>query len=98
MEDFLNFVRNKNDRDTRFFLNSDDLIQEGAYLSLPQGSSKTFVPMIQTAVNPNLNIGQGVTYYWNTSSVPLGVYYICLEGNDSSNRTTACSPAAVRVN
>lgn len=65
---------------------------------MPQGSNKTFVPMIQTAVNPNLNIGQGVTYYWNTSSVPLGVYYICLEGSDNSNRTTTCSPAAVRVN
>jgi hypothetical protein len=63
----------------------------------PQASNKTFVPIIKTAVNPNLIFNNGVTYYWNTSNVNPGMYYICLEANDGSNTNITCSPAGVRV-
>ena len=68
-----------------------------AYVSPPVPANltrKVFLPIV-ALVNPStLNV---VSWWWDTSNVQLGKYYICAVANDGYNAATYCSEAPVNV-
>jgi hypothetical protein len=64
----------------------------------PTGALKLFLPMLfknypTFDTFPEAN----VTYLWNTTNVPLGTYYICVQANDVYNTATYCSEVPMNL-
>jgi hypothetical protein len=60
----------------------------GLNSSLPH---KTFLPLVFN------ELCSGNCFNWNTSGVPTGIYYVCLQVEDAYNATYRCSEAPLRV-
>lgn len=64
--------------------------------TIPPAGLKTYLPMLRTggsSITPD-----GIKYYWDTSNVPLGTYYVCIASQDSAgNQSLDCSEAPVQV-
>jgi hypothetical protein len=60
---------------------------------VPGGNNKTFIPLVA-------GIGTGLTAVsaqWDTSSLIVDKYYICIETNDGLNTTVTCSSAPIEA-
>jgi len=71
--------------------NSVQVTEAPYQIFLPMSNSK-FVPPVTLAPVEN-----EIRYQWDTSSVPVGEYYLCAVTSDGYNRTTVCSQAPVQV-
>ena len=55
----------------------------------PQGGKKIYLPVINNSIDSN-----NYSYYWDTTNVPSGTYYICVTTQDKSTLvlvTSSCS-------
>ncbi len=53
---------------------------------------------LATIINQSNMTTNGISYLWDTSNVPTGIYYICVKSNDTyGNTATNCSEAPVKV-
>ncbi len=68
----------------------------GETVLLPADNLPLFLPIVST--RPTISIsGPQVEYYWDTSGVPAGTYYICSVLTTSTSQSTTCSEASVRI-
>lgn len=67
---------------------------------IPDNQYSVFLPMVinGSASNPGGgDLPYSKTLYWNTSSVPLNDYYICIDVTANGNTVNYCSEAPVEV-
>jgi hypothetical protein len=69
-----------------------------------QAGNGFFLPLISVSPQPTPtphppppSVPNEVDYAWDTSSVPAGTYFICVDLNDGVNQTLYCSEAPVQV-
>jgi hypothetical protein len=59
------------------------------------GEHAVYIPV---TVNRYLDLITGdVSYYWDTSGVAAGQYYLCVEAGDGYNQSLSCSEAPVQI-
>jgi hypothetical protein len=60
------------------------------------GNQRFFLPLMFT--RPNIIINQNyIEYYWDTTNIPAGNYYVCLLISNDTSESTICSEATLRI-
>lgn len=62
--------------------------------NLPTGPNFIFIPVVTQHFYSDPGT---IPFYWDTSGVPVGSYYICVKTQDGYNTTTYCSNTPVQV-
>ncbi len=67
-------------------------------IKVSAGTSQLFLPILFKNHPPIDTFPEAnVTYLWDTTNVPLGTYYICVQANDGYNTATYCSESPMKV-
>jgi hypothetical protein len=68
----------------------------GEAVLLPADNLPLFLPVVTTRPTISFN-GPQVEYFWDTSGVPAGAYYICSVLTNATGQSTICSEASVTI-
>jgi hypothetical protein len=64
----------------------------------PLAAHRIYLPFTLRNVNLSGGLNPNATvFYWDTTNVAAGTYYMCMEASDGLNKTSACSPAPLNV-